>query len=146
MPKPNKILCVCFENNDRSPVMASVLNMYLKSAGHNAVVCESAGINNDAQGDGAAPFSMVAARRLGLELRGHKKKNVREFDLTQYDLIIVVDDIVAGVLVDKHAVSANKIFNAQIANAWPCQFQEQFDATMESIMIMMYRIIKLYFA
>jgi len=37
-----KVLCVCLGNSDRSPVMAAVLGMYLKSAGHETEV-QSAG-------------------------------------------------------------------------------------------------------
>jgi len=146
MAKPQKVLCVCFGNSDRSPIMAAVLGMYLKNAQHDNVMCESAGINDDKFEDDPAPFCVMAAKRLGLDISGHKKRHISEFDLNQYDLIIVVDDVVAGVLVDKYGVQIDKIFNVQISNPWPCQFQEQYEPTVEQVIIMMYRVVRFYFA
>jgi len=121
MTKPKNILCVCYCNSDRSPVMSAVLDMYLKNGGNN-ILCESAGVNEKARYSGVAPFSIIASKRLCLHPEEYQK-----------------------LLVDKYEISADKIYNAQVSNPWPCKFQEQYDVTMENILVAMYRIVKFYF-
>src|SRR6185369_15970589 len=95
-----KVLCVCIGNNDRSPVMAAVIGMYLKNAGHNNVTVESAGIGeNAADGKPIRIFGIKAAARLGLDISKHEKRRTTSLKLEEYDLIITADDNIAGELV-----------------------------------------------
>ncbi len=140
--KPKKILCVCIGNSDRSPVMAAVLGMFLKNAGHEVMV-ESAGTN--AKEGCAAEFGVMAAKRLGLDLSGHRKTHVSNVRPADYDLVVCMDDKIALTMVEA-GVDMKKIFNGQITNPWPCQFPEQYDTTMHQILVASYNIIKFYFA
>lgn len=140
-----KILCVCIGNSDRSPVMAAVLGMFLKNAGHE-VTCESAGIGeNAAKGGCAAEFAVVAAKRIGLDISGHCKRRITSLDLAEYDLIVVASDAIA-VDVMKAGGDLKKIYNAQITNPWPCQFQEDYDGTVAQVLTAMYRVVAHYFS
>ena len=122
--------------------MAAVLDMFLKSAGHEVVV-KSAGTN--AKEGCAAEFGVMAAKRLGLDLAGHRKTHVSNVQLADYDLVVCMDDKIADTIA-KTGVDIKKIFNAQITNPWPCQFPEQYDTTMHQILIASYSIIKFYFS
>lgn len=145
MAKPKKILCVCVGNSDRSPVMAAVLSQFLKNAGHEAEV-ESAGVGeNAAKGGCAGHHGVEAAKRLGLDITKHNKRRTNSLNLKEYDLIICATDGIAGQLYEQGA-DVSKLYNAEISNPWPCQFQEQYDVTMEQILVMSYRIIKFYFS
>lgn len=141
-----KILCVCIGNNDRSPVMAAVLGMFLKNAGHGEVTVESAGI-----GQGAATstpvgqFGVTAALRLGLDISGHIKRHVNNIVLDVNDLFVTADDKIAEELITR-GVPVRRIYNAMVPNPWPCQFQEDYDrVTMPAILDSMYRVVSRYF-
>lgn len=144
MAQLGRILCVCIGNSDRSPVMAKVLEMFLRNVGHQ-VICESAGVGENAgKGGGAAPFAVRAAKRIGLDLSGHKKQRITSLDLNSYDLIICANDEIAAQVMQAGG-EMKKIYNAQITNPWPCQFQEDYDRTAEAIMSAMYRVVTRYF-
>lgn len=142
-----KVLCVCKGNGDRSPLMAAVLKMYLKNAGLADVVCESAGVLEAAtKGGGPAPeFAVVAAKRIGIDLSGHRKHQLDPRTIGDYDLFVCVDEEVAARVLEAGAKMQN-IYNAQIGNPWPCQFQEDYDQTAERIMAAMYRVVIRYFS
>ena len=142
----NKILCVCIGNGDRSPVMAAVLGMFLKNAGHNEVVCESAGVGESAANGGcAAPFAVAAAKRIGLDITGHCKRRTTSLNLKDYDLIIVASDEIAGQVIQAGA-DMKKVYNVQVTNPWPCQFQEDYDPTFSQVLAAMYRVVTRYFS
>lgn len=139
------VLCVCIGNGDRSPVMAAVLGMFLKNAGHEAV-CESAGVGeNAAKGGGATSFAVAAAKRIGIDLSGHTKRRITSLNLRDYDLIICASDEIAGQVIQTGADMKN-VYNAQITNPWPCQFQEDYDRTFEQALAAMYRVVARYFS
>lgn len=132
-------------NSDRSPVMAAVLGQFLRNAGHEAVV-ESAGTNeNSGKGGCAGKHATFAASILGLDISKHNKRRVTTLDLGSYDLIITATDGIAGELYAL-GIDTSKLYNAEITNPWPCQFQEQYDRIMEQILIMAYRILNFYFS
>jgi protein-tyrosine-phosphatase len=136
-----KVLCVCLGNSDRSPLMAAVLGMYLQNAGHEVTV-ESAGMMEFAKNGGSAsPNGVVSAKRLGLDLSTHQKRWVGSLDLTRYDLIICVDEVVAGELFGKYKVPTEKIFNIQLNNPWPSSDQRDHDEVAENVMAKMYRVV-----
>lgn len=138
-------LCVCVGNSDRSPVLAAILNMFLKNAGHNVSV-ESAGIGESASknNEGAARFAVAAAKRLGLDISSHRKQRTTSLNLGAYDLFICVSDGIAAEL-HKQGVPQEKLYNAEITNPWPCQFHAQYDTTMEQILVASNRIMGFYF-
>jgi len=138
------LLCVCLGNSDRSPVMASVLQMFLQNAGHD-VSCASAGVEDTARSGAAASFGIAAAKRIGLDISGHHKRHIDTVGLKNFDLIICASDEVAGKVIAAGA-DKGKVYNAQIPNPWPVQFQEDFDAQcMPVILASMYRIVCRYF-
>jgi len=140
-----KVLCVCIGNSDRSPVMAAVLGMLLKNAGHD-VICESAGISENARGGKAAQHGTAAAKKIGLDLSGHSRRHIGALDLTSYDLFICASDEIAGAVIEAGA-DMKKIYNANITNPWPVQFQEDYDAQcMPAILSGMYRVVCRYFS
>lgn len=140
-----KVLCVCIGNGDRSPNMAAVLGMFLKNAGHE-VVCESAGVGeNAAKGGAATPFAVVAAKRIGIDLSDHNKRRITSLNLADYDLIVCASDEIAGQVIQAGA-DMKKVYNAQITNPWPCQFQVDYDGTFEQVLSAMYRVVARYFS
>lgn len=139
-----KVLCVCIGNSDRSPVMSAVLGMFLRNAGH-VVTVESAGISETAgKGGSAAPFGLAAAKRIGLDISSHMRRQTTQINLVEYDLFITASDEIAGELM-KQGVPMNLIYNAQVPNPWPVQFQEDYDqTTMPVILSAMYRVVSRY--
>lgn len=141
-----KILCVCIGNSDRSPVMAAVLGMFLKSAGHTDVICESAGVGEHAEKGGcAAAFAITAAKRIGLDITDHRKRRITALNLKNYDLIICASDEIAGQVIQSGA-DMKKVYNVQVTNPWPCQFQEDYDPTFSQVLAAMYRVVTRYFS
>ena len=139
-----KILCVCIGNSDRSPVMAAVLGMYLSNARHE-VSCESVGISEHAtKGGCATKFAVEAAKRIGLDISNHRKRHINAVNLADYDLIICANEVIAEKIIEAGA-DMTKVYNAQITNPWPCQFQEDYDTTFMQILSGMYRVVARYF-
>ncbi len=140
-----KVLCVCIGNSDRSPVMAAVLGMLLHNTMHN-ILCESAGISEHARGGTAAPFGLKAAKRIGLDLSEHSRRHISAMDLKEYELIVCVSDTVAAAVIEAGA-DMGKVYNANITNPWPVQFQDDYEEqTMPSILVAMYRVVRRYFS
>ncbi|MBI2097746.1 MAG: hypothetical protein HYT46_02330 [Candidatus Vogelbacteria bacterium] len=142
-----KILCVCIGNSDRSPVMAAVLEMFLRNAGHE-VDCFSAGVGENAsrtKHGTAAPFAVTAAKRIGLDISSHERERITEIPLGDYDLIVCASDEIAAQVMEAGG-EMKKIYNAQITNPWPCQFQEDYDGTFAQILTAMYRVVTRYFS
>ena len=144
----NRVWCICKGNEDRSPMMAAVLQMYLKQGfikGH--VLCESAGILEIAdKGGGASPLMIKAAKRIGIDLSSHKSRWVNSLDINDCDLFVCADNDVAAYLIMKLGVDRKKVCNAQISNAWPSSFQRDLDDTAEGIMAAMFRVVTRYFS
>ena len=88
---------------------------------------------------------MAAASRIGLDISNHQRRHISAVDLSSYDLIICASDEIAGAVIEAGANMGN-VYNAQIANPWPVQFQEDYDQqTMPAILTAMYRIMCRYF-
>jgi len=137
-----RVLCVCIGNSDRSPVMAAVLEKF----SNNKIVCESAGIGETARNGKAAAYGIAAASKIGLDISGHSRRHISTVDLGSYDLIICASDEIAAKVIEAGA-DMRKVYNAQIPNPWPVQFQEDYDAqTMPTILAGMYRVICRYFS
>jgi len=139
-----KILCVCKGNGDRSPGMAAVLQMFLDQR-HIDVVCESVGILEIAdQGGPASPQGIVAARQIGIDLTKHQRRWFKSLDLTEYILIVCVDETVAARLLDRD-VDMKLLYSANIPNPWPNTFQEDHDRTLAEILVAMLKVMRHYF-
>lgn len=142
--KIQKVLCVCIGNSDRSPVMAAVLGMFLDNAGL-LVTCDSAGISEHARSGKATRFGLAAAKLLGLDLTQHVRQHISAVNLKSYDLIICASDEIAGAVIEAGA-DMKKVYNAQVTNPWPVQFQEDYDnLCMPVILAAMYRVVRHYF-
>ncbi|MEI6494477.1 MAG: hypothetical protein WCO03_00255 [bacterium] len=140
-----KVLCVCYGNSDRSPAMAAVLAMYLKNAGFDTEV-ESAGTSDEyAKSGSAAPTAVNAAARIGLDLSGHRKRPISALNLQDYDLFVAADVYVAAELVGK-GIPPQMIYNVNITNPWPVQFEQDYEPTFLSILSGMYKVVARYFA
>ncbi|MCI0615059.1 hypothetical protein L0244_18870 [bacterium] len=125
--------------------MAAILGFFLNSTEH-ALFCESAGIGESAmKGGSGASFAVTAAKRIGLDISGHRRRHVDSLDLSEYDLVVTASDEIAGVMIEK-GVEMKKIYNAQVSNPWPVQFQEDYDTTFSAILLAMYRVVTRYFS
>jgi protein-tyrosine-phosphatase len=101
-----RILCVCFGNSCRSPMMQALLQVALLGVGSDAVV-ESAGIAEKDPTPASDNAKAVMAER-GLDLSGHRSRQVKDLDLGSYSAFYVVDDKIGGHLLDL-GVPAEKI-------------------------------------
>jgi protein-tyrosine-phosphatase len=145
---PQKVLCVCHGNSDRSPLMAAVLEMYLKNAGIKDVVIESAGILEHAKNGGlASNGSLMTAWRLGLDLSTHQKRWAGDVpDLHKFDLIIGSDIEATGYMFEQLGVAKEKLFRLDIPDPWPSTDRRDHDQTAEAIMAGMFRVLFRRFA
>lgn len=142
--KPRKILCVCVGNADRSPAMATILQMYLHCNGL-STICESAGLSPNADKGGPAPEHVrTACQRIGINMSNHKRRHIKSVNLGEFDLIITVNDEVAAKVIEAGA-DVKKVYNANIPNPWPVQFQDDYDQTFALILGAMYRVVSRYF-
>lgn len=141
---PKRVLCVCIGNSDRSPVLAEVLAMFLKNAGFDCTV-ESAGIHENARQGTAAKYGVAAAATIGLDVASHRRHHISDVNLASFGLIICASDEIAGAVIEAGA-NMSRVYNAQIPNPWPVQFQEDYDAqTMPAILTATYRVMCRYF-
>lgn len=139
-----KVLCVCKGNGDRSPLMAAVLQMFIRNSGH-TTLCESAGILEvAATSKPASPLAVVAAKRIGIDLSAHRSRWTDSLHLKDYFLFICTEEAVAARLIEL-GVHPIQIYNAQITNPWPVNFQEDYDRTAEAIVAAMYRVVARHF-
>lgn len=140
------VLCVCIGNSDRSPLMAGVLEMYLRNAGKADVICESAGVGPSAGSGGtASKFAVAAAKNIGIDLSEHQRRQTTEIDLSQYDLIVCATPDIAAMVIE-HGAEMRKVYNAQIDNPWPVQFKEEFESTFEKVLGRMGIVVQRYFS
>ena len=124
--------------------MAAVLSNFLREAVPE-VICESAGVaESAASGASPSPFAITAARRIGLNITGHRKRHTASLNLKEYDLIICASDGVAAQVIEGGA-DIKKVYNAQVPNPWPCQFQEDYDICFSLVLSAMYRVVTRYF-
>lgn len=145
MKNIKKVLCVCKGNSDRSPVMAAILNMFLKSAGYSDAVVESAGILDVAEKGTAGKFAVLACKRFGIDISGHQRRRTTSLNLADYDLIICAEGAVVEEVIKQNGVAVQNVFDAAIANPWPVHFAEQYEGAFELILVAMARIMKFYF-
>lgn len=90
-----KILCVCFGNTCRSPMLQVLLVQELR--GKNVEV-ESAGLA-DKFGVPANSHAIECMRERGLDITDHRSRRASDLDLTAYDHIYCVEKVLAQQLV-----------------------------------------------
>jgi protein-tyrosine-phosphatase len=140
-----KVLCVCYGNKDRSPLMAGVLQMLLDNAGHDVTV-GSAGVAEFTKNGGSASEQVVlSGKRIGIDLSDHNKRWIGDLNLGEYDFVVCADIMTADAIFGTK-VSEDRIFNANIPNPWPSRDQRDHDEVAELIMSRMYRVVARYFS
>ncbi len=89
--KKTKLLFVCLGNICRSPSAENIMNHLIAKNGlTEQFECDSAGTSNYHIGSPPDSRMKAAAKKRGIELRG-KGRQIEEFDLEYYDLILAMD-------------------------------------------------------
>lgn len=83
------ILLVCTGNTCRSPMAEGILNSILRDRGVDNIVVSSAGTG--AMDDlPATPYAVEAARLWGIDISGHRSRELREDMIRNADLILAM--------------------------------------------------------
>jgi len=86
-----KLLFVCLGNICRSPSAENIMNFLVEKEGlKDKIICDSAGTSSYHIGSPPDGRMRIAARKRGIELKG-KARQLEEFDLEFYDLILAMD-------------------------------------------------------
>jgi protein-tyrosine-phosphatase len=91
---PRKILFLCYGNLCRSPMAAGFFNAL---RGGYPVVAESAGVGA-VDGTPASLLAVLEMKRRGIDISGHRARNMASVDLQAYEEIIALDREVASLL------------------------------------------------
>lgn len=86
-----EVLCVCFGNTCRSPMMAAKLQRMLGDG----YKVESAGTNFESVGQPANEHSVLCMREEGFDLSGHQSRWVVDLKLNRFSAIVCVDETIA---------------------------------------------------
>lgn len=106
------VLCVCFGNACRSPMLEALLRQALSQIGLNDVVVESAGVK-DKESTPASDNAKQAMREMGLDLSGHTSRQVRDINLENYDLFYCMEQSQAEILISMGVPSCKiKVVNS----------------------------------
>jgi len=92
--KVRKILFICYGNLCRSPMAAGLFNQL---RGGNPVTAESAGVGT-AEGSPASLLAVLEMKRRGIDISGHRARNILAVNLESYEEIIALDREVASLL------------------------------------------------
>ncbi|MFH1188206.1 MAG: hypothetical protein V1688_05140 [bacterium] len=110
-----KILCVCYGNTCRSPMLQALLARGLGNRGVEAVV-ESAGILDEA-GAPANEKAVISMKEMGLDITGHLSRGISNLDLSVYDKIVCLADTAKSLLISR-GVSPEKIDIVEVNNPY----------------------------
>lgn len=108
-----KILCVCFGNTCRSPMLQAFLSRNLP---HENFEVESAGLV-DRSGASASPHAVECMREVGLDITSHRSRRASNLDLASYDQIYCVEEALAQQLVSLGAL-VEKVEVAEVSNPY----------------------------
>lgn len=86
------VLCVCFGNTCRSPMIEAVLQRKLGGG----FMVQSAGVSRDAAGQPANKHSILCMKERGMDISGHFSYWVGDLVLSKFSHIVCVDDKIAG--------------------------------------------------
>jgi len=92
MSATRKILFVCFGNLCRSPMAEGFFNASTTPA---AVVAESAGVGA-ADGKPPSPPAVLEMKRRGIDISGHRARNIASVDIAGYEMVVALDREVAA--------------------------------------------------
>ncbi len=86
-----KLLFVCLGNICRSPSAENIMNYLIEKEGlKDKIICDSAGTSSYHIGSPPDARMRAAARKRGIKLKG-KARQLEDFDLEFYDLILAMD-------------------------------------------------------
>ncbi len=108
-----KILCVCFGNTCRSPMLQALLIQGLQGK---SVDVESAGLA-DRFGVPATPHAVECMKERGLDITGHRSHKVSDLDLASYDHIYCVEEVLTQRLTALGA-PAEKVEVIEVSNPY----------------------------
>ncbi len=119
-----KVLCVCYGNTCRSPMLEVLLNKILLDKGCENIQVESAGVGIPAAGNNPAndhAITCMTERRL--DLHDHRSRRANSLNLKEYDLIICVSKKEADQVKTLGVSKATKVIVANddkdgIPNPW----------------------------
>lgn len=102
MLTPVRVLFVCWGNICRSPTAEGIMRRLIADAGLDGLIeVESAGASNEHVGEPPDRRSLAEADARGIDLRGIRARKVRAEDWARFDLILVADELVEGVLLSE---------------------------------------------
>lgn len=86
------ILCVCWGNHDRSPLIAGMLRTKLATRGIHAIVESCGTTDSPREGEfaGASSFSIDVLAKRDIDISKHCARRARDIDLTGWHLYAVV--------------------------------------------------------
>lgn len=90
-----KILCVCFGNTCRSPMLQAFLSRILP---REKFEIESVGLA-DRSGAPASSHAVECMSEKGLDITGHRSRKASDLDLISYDYIYCVEEVLSQQLV-----------------------------------------------
>jgi protein-tyrosine phosphatase len=86
-----KLLFVCLGNICRSPSAENIMNYLIEQEGlRERIICDSAGTSSYHIGSPPDARMRAAAKKRGIQLKG-KARQLEDFDLEFYDLILAMD-------------------------------------------------------
>lgn len=104
------ILFVCTANQFRSPIAAACFSRKLVSQQWKGIwIIQSAGTWTS-PGDPALPVAIIAARKIGVSLEGHKSKPVTPELVSTQDLILVMEAGHKEALQNEFSIFSKRIF------------------------------------
>jgi len=90
---PYRILMVCWGNICRSPAAEGILRHLAAERGIEIEV-DSAGTSHEHEGQAPHRRTIAEAHRRGIDVSGHRARQIRKEDFESYDLILTADDTV----------------------------------------------------
>ena len=103
----NSVLVVCLGNICRSPVLEGMLKHYFQENGFDNKV-SSAGITAMV-GDGASRNSITVANARGMDITGHRARQITADMIREHDLIFVMEDHQQSTLEQQFPFSRGKV-------------------------------------
>ncbi len=110
-----RILCVCYGNTCRSPMLQALLTRELKNRGVEAVV-ESAGILA-CNGAPANEKAVICMREMGLDIADHLSRGISGLNSSDYDKILCLANQVRPLLLER-GISPKKIDFIEVNNPY----------------------------
>jgi protein-tyrosine-phosphatase len=92
MAQPLKILCVCTGNVDRSPLVEAYLTHELAQMGLQDAISVTSRGALPREGRPASPPTVKLASEMGIDLSGHRARNLTRKDVREADLILAMKE------------------------------------------------------